>query len=202
MPKSKKPRKRHNPGKVLPSHHQFIQQKDLDALKSLFTKMELITEITLPTGKCKKEDVDAMGDFVNLGFTLLHFGNYIEPTLKTTADKEFADLFQSFSNLYERSERTGSMTCYASELNGIRDGMAVIGDIVREEFEREPAHVLDCYYGMNEYVFTEYTPGTKFDVEKLKRTIDRVKSQPIQLRRNLRNAKKGFHQSAHERAHV
>ena len=73
MPKSKKPRKKYR--KEDHAQPAVITQEKIDKVHSLTTNYELITEMSLPQGCAKLDDIRCMRDLINLAITDLLLQN-------------------------------------------------------------------------------------------------------------------------------
>lgn len=176
MPSSKKPRKKRQPGRWT-QYALFLPQKSIDGLQEIFTNIEALVEITLPTGKLRTTDIYMMRDYLNLGTALLHLGNHIRPGLSDEIEKEWDAMTDAFGALYRRQGETGSATCYAHEISALRDGFSLLGQVIRAEFEREPAWVLDVFHGVKVYTDGDSRERKTLDLNELEKLIYRLRSQ-------------------------
>lgn len=176
MPSNKKPRKSYQPGRWK-QYAMYLPAKSINGLKDIFANIECLVEITLPTGKLSTTDLYMMRDYLNLGTALLYLGKHIRPELKEEVDAEWDAMTDAFGELYRRQGKTGSATCYASEITALRDGFTLVGQVIREEFEREPAWVLDVFHGVKVYTDSDHRARIGADMTELEKLIYRLRCQ-------------------------
>jgi len=177
MPKSKKPRKAYV-HRMRPTYAQVLPRRHIDGLKELFVNIALIVEVKLPRGTCTIEDVRMMRDYLNLGTTLLHLGHHIRPDLATEVEADWRRMSDAFAAFYKRSN-SGCFTCYAQEITALRDGFALVDEIIKEEFEREPAWVLDCFYGVTHFLEGRGTGRVTVEMSAVEKRIELIRSRRI-----------------------
>ncbi|QTI81467.1 hypothetical protein IAI58_19180 (plasmid) [Roseomonas marmotae] len=175
MPTSKKPRKRYVP-RHRPQYAQFLPQRTKDDLTEIFTNIELIVEVKLPRGTLCQQDVAMMRDYLNLGTALLHLGHHIPQEFILEVDKVWRETQDAFGALYRRSRETGCYTAYASEIVTLRDGFAQIGEVIRFEFEHEPAWLLDVFHGVKIVTDGKGYQRMSVDMDALERKVLQVRS--------------------------
>ena len=181
MPTSKKPRKAYV-ARHRPTYAFYLPEKNKERLKELFTNIECIVEVKLPRGTCNMDDVRMMRDMLNLATALLHLGHHMVDDASELVRPEWKALQDAFCAFYKRAQEERKFTCYASEINAMREGFEIAGQIVRDEFEREPAWVLDCFYGLTE--FLDRGDGKRITVESstLEDNIMRIRARRLSPR--------------------
>ena len=177
MPKSSKPRKRYV-RRVRPTYSLMLPQKHIDGLKDMFVNIALAVEVKLPRGTCTMDDVRMMRDYLNLGTTLLYLGHHIREDLRDEVESEWNAMTDAFGAFYKRAA-AGCFTCYAGEIAAMREGFSIVDEVVKEEFEREPAWVLDCFYGVTHFL-EDKGHGTKFipvDMSAVEKRINEIRTR-------------------------
>lgn len=157
MPKNKKTRKKYNPAKAAsrPMYHMFIDQRDLDGLKEIFTNVEMAVEYKLPKGVCTLEDVQMMRDVLNFGCVLCHASHVHDRALIAQEYGHTINATIDAFNTFYAKALEGCFTCNSSELNALRDGFEILGAVVRTSLTEETAWAFDCYRWMKGIADTE-----------------------------------------------
>jgi hypothetical protein len=181
MPKTKKTRRKYKP-RHRPTYALFLRQADMDRLREMFADIECVVEIKLPRGTCTLQDVYMMRDYLNLGTTLLHLGHHVQEKYVEAVEHDWRTMQDAFETFYKRAMKQHCFTCYASEINVLRDGFILLGEVILAEFEREPAWVLDCFYGLTEFLDRGEGKRVSVDMDVLEANIRRIRSQRLSPR--------------------
>lgn len=187
--KSKRRVKKRKPHYAMP-YSMFLDQADKDAFEAVLNKIGLITEITLPLGQCTMDDVQLMRDMFNLGsiFRDKAIGHAINPEYVAENEELWMRLAKVFPDYYFKA-LDGCFVCTAEEMNVLRDGIAFVGNLIRAEFESEPAWVFKCYRALkhrvlkNEYQMLGNTenPGMLAPPNELETAVTRAVNRSAQI---------------------
>lgn len=145
MPKSKKPRKKHQEGRWVENQVR-ISQATNNRLKALNTDVELAVEYRLPRGNFTAMDVQNLSTFIALATFLLYvgYGVDLEFVISTYGGK-WTRMQEAFESYQARAKRTGRFIATAKELNDIRDGVEVAGTVIQKALDADPVRVLDVF---------------------------------------------------------
>ncbi len=149
MPKSKKPRKKYR--KEDHAQPAVITQEKIDKVHSLTTNYELITEMSLPQGCAKLDDIRCMRDLINLAITDLLLQN--EYTIEQSEILNAGgDALQSVTDNSMAHNGGKRFVCRAEELNVIRDAVELAAGRVHEAFEKRPLLTIQRFRTMKEII--------------------------------------------------
>ena len=149
MPKSKKPRKRYR--KEDHAQPAVITQEKIDKVHSLTTNYELITEMSLPQGCAKLDDIRCMRDLINLAITDLLLQNEytVEQSEILNAGGDALQSVTDNSMVHYGGKR---FVCRAEELNAIRDAVELAASRVHKAFEKRPLLTIQRFRTMKEII--------------------------------------------------
>lgn len=166
MPKSQKPRKRYR--KEEHAQPPVVTQEEIDQIHSMTTNYELITEMSLPQGCAKLDDIRCMRDVINLAITDLLLQNEytIEQSVILNAG---GDALQSVTDNGFAHFGGKRFVCRAAEL----DAMELAAGRVHEAFEERPLLMLQRFRTMKEIIKTGHgrTTVSRKRVEKTLRRL-------------------------------
>lgn len=146
MPKSKKPRKPHEPKRIaIPIFYKYEEAK----VRRRFENAEIAVNLKLPRGECSKDDVNTIFDCLNVGnFISQHRRAEIDPEQYREMLMALNAAWPSLESLYSRGEAHGGRyVCTAEELKKIPLAMAYVTDVVKLFLETQPGAVVDEYNG-------------------------------------------------------
>ena len=171
MPRSKKPRKR---GRVTGRWSQtalYINRDDLKDLNNIFLNIELITEMKLHRGECTIDDVYLIRDYLNFATMLVYAGRNIdEHIFEADYGAEWLRVQDGFHTFYGKACHDNCFTCTASELEAIRKGVEIAGQIINAEIETEPAWCFKVFKFMKSK--TDCGPGrVRIDMNDIDKQI-------------------------------
>lgn len=174
MAKNKRPRKAYKPGRW-DEHALLIDRNDLRELEGIFQRIELITELRLPTGEFHDDDVQLLRDFKNLSTVLIYAGHHIDKQLvEKEHGVEWNRFHKAFETYYQRVIDKKTYTATGDELNAIRRGVEIGGVIIKTELRKEPYWTLRCYQWLKSK--TDGTPGKiEVDMTDIEKTIRNFK---------------------------
>jgi len=138
----------------------FLSESDKAVFEEVLTKVELLTEITLPLGKCTAADVQLMRDCFNLAslFRDKAIGHAVNEEFVTENAQVWDRLAVHFPQFYKKT-LGGCYVCTADEMNTLRDGFIFVGKLIRIEFANEPGWVLKCYHALKYSILAnEHSP--------------------------------------------
>ena len=120
MPKSQKPRKQHH--KRWQTQKVIIDPKEIEAIKSEFSNIELAVEMKLPRGAMTMNDAQCLRTMINLGTILLFYGYGFERSYcQETYGHTWRRMQDGFHSCYPRAIDQEIFTPTGDELNAIRD---------------------------------------------------------------------------------
>ena len=171
MPRSKKPRKR---GRVTGRWSQtalYINRDDLKDLNNIFLNIELITEMKLHRGECTIDDVYLIRDYLNFATMLVYAGRNIdEHIFEADYGADWVRVQDGFHTFYGKACHDNCFTCTASELEAIRKGVEIAGQIINAEIETEPAWCFKVFKFMKSK--TDCGPGrVRIDMNDIDKQI-------------------------------
>lgn len=141
MAKNKKPRKKYVP-KNVGSYMMTLPKCDIDRLRNIFANVSLCVEYKLPRGTMTLDDVCMLRDYVNLGTALSITGHHFDVASFESETREKWLRFQrGFHSYYQDAIHKNRFTCTAEELEAIREGCVIAGQMFTLEMEKEPAWV-------------------------------------------------------------
>ena len=173
MPKSKKPRKKFNPKRNL-RHFAFAGLTDIEAdvLYQKFLSLELKAETTLLKGLCTHEDIADMMDFLQWGKIAVASRDFYEDAARIEAQKLLIHASDSMASLMKRGIEKEHYVCTAEELLSIRDGMALVGPLMKESIETVPHRTEKEWRVMLRY--SRCPKGRNVDIGQLRADLQRI----------------------------
>lgn len=173
MPKSKKPRKKFNPKRNL-RHFAFSGLTDIEAdvLYQKFLSLELKAETTLLKGLCTHEDIADMMDFLQWGKIAVASRDYYEYADRIEAQKILIHASDCMASLMKRGIEKEHYVCTAEELSSIRDGMALVGPLMKESIETVPHRTEKEWRVMLRY--SRCPKGKNVDIGQLRADLQRI----------------------------
>ena len=150
MAKNKKPRKAYKEGRWN-QLALMIPQEIVSTIKGMFRNCELITHMKMGNGTMMEDDIQCLRDFINFATILIYAGKAIDRDafLEQFGD-EWVRLQDAFHDYYGRFIRKGTNTPTGDELRAIRSGVAIAGQIVQDELDREMFWCIKCFLYMKD----------------------------------------------------
>lgn len=171
MPKNKKPRKKFNPKRHFRAFTfgTFTAVQE-DALYKKFLTLELKAETTLAKGLCSSEEIADMMDFLQWGKIAVAGRDFYKDADRIEAQKVLIESADAMNSVMLRGIEKEHYVCTAQELNSIRDGMAIVGPLMRESIEKNP-HLTEKEW----LLMLRYSRGTgkEIDISQLKADLHR-----------------------------
>ena len=173
MPRSKKPRKKFNPKRNL-RHFAFAGLTDIEAdvLYQKFLSLELKAETTLLKGLCTHEDIADMMDFLQWGKIAVASRDYYKDSDRIEAQKLLIHASDCMASLMKRGIEKEHYVCTAEELSSIRDGMALVGPLMKESIETVPHRTEKEWRVMLRY--SRCPKGRNVDIGQLRADLQRI----------------------------
>lgn len=173
MPKSKKPRKKFNPKQHLRAFTLGgFTEVEAEKLFQKFLTLELKAESTLPKGLCKHEDIADMMDFLQWGKIVVASRDYYADADRIEAQKLLIHASDCMASLMKRGIEKEHYVCTAEELLSIRDGMALVGPLMKESIETVPHRTEKEWCVMLRY--SRCPNGRNVDIGQLRADLQRV----------------------------
>lgn len=150
MAKSKKPRKKYRGPRW--NSLALMRPKELeDNIKDTFKRCEIIAHMKMGNGTMTEDDIQCLRDFINFATTLIGAGKAIDrEKFYRLYDEEWRALQDAFHDYYGRFIRKGTNTPTGDELRAIRSGVAIAGQIVQDELDREMFWCIKCFLYMKD----------------------------------------------------
>ena len=178
MPKSNKPRKPYKQ-KNRAQYSLFLNFENKEGMKRAFERVEFIAEETLVYGTCDSDDVGAIRDFLNLGTTLIAIGHHVPKDFEEKYAEVYGYCIDLFESYYLRTLHKKIFTATADEINGIRLAVILAASVIQDEFEKEPAFVLDCFRGTKRITDSVAQRKPHIDKDFLNRAVRQAASSSI-----------------------
>ncbi len=173
MPKSKKPRKKFDPKRHL-RHFAFrgLTEVEETVLYEKFLSLELKAETTLARGLCSSEEIADMMDFLQWGKIAVASRDFYEYSDRVEAQKVLIHSADCMASLMERGIEKEHYVCTAEELSSIRDGMALVGPLMKESIETVPHRTEKEWRVMLRY--SRCPKGKNVDIGQLRADLQRI----------------------------
>lgn len=176
MPASKKPRKRYH---RKPVRTMAVSQADIDSLQAMLTDIALRTEQKLPRGNATYEDMKLINVLLNHAMTGVLSREWLDTAERNEACRMIDAGGEATRNVvkkaHQRARESGEeprYVCTATELNLIRDGVAVAQQFLSDSYEGAPNRTIREYYAMRTLIMQGRTENiTPEKVERMLKTL-------------------------------
>lgn len=146
MPKLKKRRtKRYDPTRYAEMPPQMSLQT-AEEIKGMFRDVQLAVELRLHRGQFEEPDVLNLGSTILLATFCLYRGYGVDGEhLVIEYGTEWVAMQEAFKSFSKRAEKTGCFTCTAHELDAIRNGLEIVGDVINACLDVDPVRVSELF---------------------------------------------------------
>lgn len=176
MPASKKPRKRYH---RKPVRTMAVSQADIDSLQAMLTDIALRTEQKLPRGNATYEDMKLINVLLNHAMTGVLSREWLDTEERNEACRMIDAGGEAARNVvkkaHQRARESGKeprYVCTATELNLIRDGVAVAQQFLSDSYEVAPNRTIREYYVMRTLIMQGRTEDlTPAKVERMLKNL-------------------------------
>ena len=169
MPKSKKPRKKSRPKSYYSPF--LLKGEDMDMMREVVLRFELITEMKLHRGECDAVDMNILRDMLNV--TCIGLVSREERAEYAMAvHEDFRKAAHALSAVIKRGKESGRFVCTADELNTLRDVVALAGDHLHDSIDNCPRRFLREWRVMQE-LKNKAAALSEYDASNVKRLVAR-----------------------------
>lgn len=165
MPKSKKPRHAHKrkPG----IDFTKVRKEQIEVLKNSFVDLELTAEIKLPLGNATDTDLYLLRDFIQWGIVAVSVRDWIPLENREAASYLLNMSARATVSVQLRGRKNQRhYVCTGEELQQIRDGIQVVGDLMKESLEECPVQMLKEWEVMRKYIDMTNAKGGRICVDE------------------------------------
>lgn len=146
MPKPKKKRtKRYDPTRYA-EKPPMMSRQTAEEIKAMYRDVQLAVELRLHRGEFERPDVLNLGSTILLATFCIYRGYGIDAeTIIVNYGDEWVAMQEAFKRYSDRTVETGSYTCKADELDAIRSGLEVAGEVISACIDADPVRVSELF---------------------------------------------------------
>lgn len=182
MPKSKH-RKGKNGKRI---KHKFkigidytqVDKEKIDLLRNDFATLELVAEMKLPMGNADDTDLYLLRDFIQWGIVAATVRDWLPLDVRENACSLLNLSARATVNVQLRGRRyEHHFVCTGQELQLIREGIRVVGDLMDESLKECPVQMVTEWSVMREYMAIANAKGGKISIDEkeLKAAMKRLR---------------------------
>ena len=146
QPKKRKVRnKRYDPTRYAEKPPRMSLQT-AEEIKGMYRDVQLAVELRLHRGEFERPDVLNLGSTILLATFCLYRGYGVDGEyIAGEYGAEWVAMQEAFKRYSDRTVETGSYTCKADELDAIRAGLEVAGEVINACIDADPVRVSELF---------------------------------------------------------
>ena len=165
MPKSKKPHHAHK--RKLDIDFTKVRKEQIEVLKNSFVDLKLTAEIKLPLGNATDTDLYLLRDFIQWGIVAVSVRDWIRLENREAASYLLNISAKATVSVQLRDRKNQChYVCTGEELQQIRDGIQVVGDLMKESLEECPVQMLKEWEVMRKHIELANSKGGRICVDE------------------------------------